>query len=136
MEPLFVYVFLLSFDMSKLWVGNIPPQLSKAEVIEELACYNIRVKDVDIIPRGGGQTSYGILFFASPELAMNALKKDAHWSSGSYILLRVATEKPYDKRRKVFAGVCWGDRRHLLADRPAGVQGFIVACNRAAGQPQ
>ena len=88
---------------SQLWCGNIPPGHSEQQALSELAAYDVFCRKIVLRSRTPPLESWGILYFASPELAMQALTKtNLVWSTGKHLLLKKANPRSYTKQLQQF----------------------------------
>ena len=71
----------------QLWVGNIPQWFDEATAIEEMGLYKVKPYKLILRTRPGAD-SWGIAYFASPELAAVAKTTTVTFSNGSRALFR------------------------------------------------
>ncbi len=76
-------------EACQLWVGNIPSGLSEADALMQLRAYGIIPQKLVLRQRGTGFDGYGIMTFASPQLAAQAMSMQCWWSSGKHMLMRL-----------------------------------------------
>jgi len=80
---------------NQLWLGNVPSKLNEGAALDELEAYSVRpFKLILRQGKGGGWDQYGIAYFSSTALRMQAQRRllEARWSSKAIILARPLME--------------------------------------------